>query len=359
MPKPILSLLLVAVTASAQVVSCLISGTLQDPSGAVIPGAEVKVTADLTGFTSTTKTNNEGFFSFPDLTPSTFSVSIAARGFKTYTATGIEIRSGEQRSLGIIQMQVGATTESVVVTAEAAQVMTASGGRTAVLAVKDISELATRGRDIMDAVGLLPGVVDLNESREAASNTSTTNVFILGGRDTQKNITIDGLASTESGSTNTIRTMPTMDSVSELKVLMANYAAEYGRNSGGTIAIITKGGARQFHAVAGWYHRNEDLNANNYFNNRNGLGRSLYRYNLFDYTVSGPVYIPHVFNRDRTKLFFFFSQEIQRQLVPAGIKTVTVPTALERAGNFSQSYDVNGKAQSHLRCTSQPNVLPR
>src|SRR5581483_4211416 len=97
-----------------------------------------------------------------------------------------------------------------------------------------------------------------------------------------------------------------------------------------------------FHASAGWYLRNEKFNANNFFNNQEGLERPAYRYNIANYTVSGPVILPH-FNHDRSKLFFFFSQEFQRQLQAFGTTTVRVPTALERAGNFSQTYDVNAK----------------
>ena len=343
MKRILVGLLLAGVIASAQNVSGLLSGTLQDPSGAVIPGADVKLTADRTGFVRTTKTNNEGFFSFPDLTPSVFTLGISAPGFKNYAQTGIEITSGAQRSLGVIELLVGAAAETVTVTAEAAQVMTASGERAGVLTDSDLTHLATRGRDFMDAVGLLPGVVDLNFTREAPSSASITSVYILGGRDNSKNMTIDGVTNIDMGSGTAARTLPSMDSVAELKVLMSNYAAEYGRNSGGTITVITKGGGRQFHFTGGWYHRHEEFAANNYFNNLNGLGRTPYRYNIFSYTASGPVYIPGKFNSGRSKLFFFFSQEFQRQLVSAASKTVTVPTALERAGNFSQSYDVNGK----------------
>jgi hypothetical protein len=335
--------LLVATLASAQNVSCLLSGTLRDPSGAVIPGAEIKLTAAATGFVRTTRTNSEGFFSFPDLTPSTFNVSISAPGFKNYSQNDVTINSSEQRSLGVVELQVGAATETVTVTAEAAHVMTASGERAAVLTANDLSELSVRSRDFMDAISLLPGVVDLNDTREAPSFTTMNNVFILGGRANQKNMTVDGVTNLDIGDATAVTTLPSMDSVAELKVLMSNYAAEYGRNSGGTVTVITKGGGQQFHVTAGWYHRHEGLAANTYFNNRNGIGKPRYRYNIFSYTVGGPVYIPGKFNRDRSRLFFFFSQEFQRQLVNEGSKTVTVPTALERAGDFSRSFDTNGR----------------
>jgi hypothetical protein len=357
------AVLLAVSTASAQNVSCLLSGTLQDSSHAVIPGAEVKVVSELTGFVRLTRTNAEGFFSLPDLTPSTFTIAIAAAGFKTHTQSGVTARSGEQRSLGLIEMQVGAVGESVEVTAEVAAVMTASGERAAVLTDKDMETLATRSRDVMDAVALLPGVVDLNDTRESASYYGSQSVYIQGGRDNQKNVTVDGVTNVEIGDSTAMRTMLAMDSVSEVKVLMSNYAAEYGRNSGGTVSVITKGGGKQFHATAGWFHRHEQFSANDYFNNRNGLGRSPYRFNTFTGTLGGPLYIPGRFNRDRSKLFFFYSQEIQSQLVNNGSRTITVPTALERSGDFSQTRDINGKLitiyDSQANQTPFPgNVIP-
>jgi hypothetical protein len=114
-----------------------------------------------------------------------------------------------------------------------------------------------------------------------------------------------------------------MDSVQELRVLTSNYAAEYGRNSGGTVTVITKGGGKQFHGSGNWYYRHEDLNANDYFNNLAGRNRTPYRYNITGYTIGGPVPLPR-FKGDRGKLFFFFSQEFQHQRVAYGTK-VTVP----------------------------------
>jgi hypothetical protein len=356
--KQLIVLVCLAASAYAQGVSSLLSGTVHDPTGAVVPQAEVRVVAEGTGFVRTSSTNQEGFFSFPDLTASTFTVSVTARGFKTYTQPGIEIRSGEQRSLGVIAMEVGTAAESITVTAEASTVMTASGERSGVVTDTDLANLAIKSRDIMDAVALLPGVVDLNESRESPSTQSGFNVFILGGRDNQKNMTIDGVTNLDVGDSRAVVSQPSIDSVAELKVLMANYSAESGRNAGGAITIITKGGARQFHASAGWYHRHEQFAANDFFNNRNGVGRPRYRYNIASYTVSGPVFIPRRFNADRSKLFFFYSQEFQEQLVSAASRTVTVPTTLERNGDFSRTFDTNGKLIPVYDARNNQTVFP-
>ncbi len=325
-----------------QNISGSLSGTVQDTAGAMFAGAQIKLSNQATGFLRTAKTNHEGFFSFPDLTPGTYNLEVSGEGFKHYRQEEIAINSSDSRSVGTIKMELGAVTESVTVNAEAAAVALGGSERVGVLTGDDIQSIALRGRDFMDVVGLLPGVVDTNESREAPNPNSVQGIFIAGGRENSKNITIDGITNMDTGNNNATHSMPSMDSVSEVSVKMTNYGAENGRNSGGAINIITRGGSKQFHGAAGWFHRNENFNANNYFNNKQGLQRPPYRYNIASYTVSGPVAVGG-FNRDRRKLFFFFSQELQRQLQAFGTTTVRVPTALERAGDFSQTMDVNGR----------------
>ncbi len=332
---------LLATSAAAQNISGSLSGTVQDTLGAVLAGAEVTLT-NSQGFVRTVRSNDTGFFSFPDLTPSTFTLLVTAPGFKRYEQKEIVVTSSEQRSLGVITMQVGELTESVTVSAEVAAVQLGSSEKGDTLTGRDLEQLALRGRDFMDAVGLLTGIVDTTDSREAPSPTSIGGLYIMGGRNNSKNMTIDGVTNLDTGSNGSVHSMPSMDSVGEIKVLLSNYAAEYGRNSGGTITVITKGGERRFHGSAGFYYRHESFSANGFFANRAGLPRNPYRYKIGSYTIGGPVYIPGKFNRDRSKLFFFFSQEFQQQRVDQGTKIVRVPNALERQGDFSQSLDTNG-----------------
>ncbi len=342
MPRFALLLLFPGLLA-AQNISSTLSGNVKDATGAPIPAAAIALTETETGIARNTRTNADGFFSYPDLRAASYKLEIAHPGFKRYEQTAIDLSSSEQRSLGEIRLALGQLTETVEVTAEVNPVMLSSGERTGSLTGQDIQNMALRGRDFMDSVGLLPGVVDIASSRESPSADSLKSIYILGSRENAKNMTVDGISSVDAGNSAGVMVMPSMDAVGEMKVLMSNYSAENGRKSGGTISVITRGGGRVFHGSAGWYHRHEGLNANNYFNNRNGLARPLYRYNIASYTIGGPIYIPGKFNKDRSKLFFFWSQEFQRQLVNYGAKTVRVPTALERTGDFSQTMDVNGK----------------
>ncbi len=356
-------LLCLPALAPAQNISCALSGTVQDAGGAVIAGASIRLTGEDNGFVRSATTNNEGFFSFPDLTPATFTLAVEAPGFKHYSQTGIEINASEQRSLGQVRLEVGQVSDSVTVTADAATVNLATGERSGTLTSDSLEHLALRGRDIFDAISLMPGVVDTSDGRDAPGPTSIGNIYIAGGRNDSKNMMVDGVTNLDTGSNGSIHTTPSMDSVAEVKVLMSAYSAEYGRNPT-SINVITKGGGKAFHGGAYYFFRNEDLNANDYFNNEAGRPRTEYRYNIFGFTIGGPVIIPKI-NRNRDKLFFFYSQEFQDQVVQYGTKEVTVPTALERAGNFSQSFDVNNPPK--LKPISDPlngnkafpgNILP-
>ncbi len=326
----------------AQNISSVISGVVQDQTGAVVAGAQIKATSEDKGFVRTSVTNSDGFFSFPDLTPATFTLSVNAPGFKSYRQQTIILNSGEQRDLGVIHLEVGGTSDTVTVSAEAVAVNLSSGEKSASLGAQELDTLALRGRDIFDAVSLMPGVVDTSDGRDAPGPTSIGNIFIAGGRNDQKNMTIDGVTNLDTGSKGSVHSMPSMDSVAELRVLTSNYSAEYGRNSGGTVTVITKGGGRAFHGSGYWFYRHEDLNANDYFNNLAGKDRTPYRYDISGYTIGGPVLLPKV-PRDRNKLFFLYSQEFQHKRVAYGTKTITVPTEAERNGDFSHHYDTNGK----------------
>ncbi len=161
---------------------------------------------------------------------------------------------------------------------------------------------------------------------------------------------MDGITDMDTGSNTTLHYEPNMDAIQELKVLTSNYQAEFGRNGGGTITVVTKNGTKDFHGTAAWNHRHEGFNANLWQNNRNGRNAlnvpnsqiSPYRFNVETYSIGGPVFIPKVFNRQKNRLFFFWSQEYTGQFVTGGIQNKYTPTALERIGDFSQSKQNNG-----------------
>src|SRR5207249_1004555 len=147
----------------AQNISCALSGTVEDPASAAIAGAQIKLISEGNGFVRTMSTNAGGFFSFPDLTPATFTLTIGAAGFPNYRQQGNLIGSGDQRNLGIIRLNVGEVTDTLTVNAEMMTVNTSSGEKSGSLGSQELQSLALRGRDIFDAVSLMPGVVDTSD----------------------------------------------------------------------------------------------------------------------------------------------------------------------------------------------------
>ena len=331
--------LLIAAQLTAQNTSGSISGSVKDSAGAMVPNAKVTLTGQQNGFVRTVTTNKEGFFNYPDLTPATFTMKVEATGFKTYSKTDILVNASDRRTENV-SLAIGQLNESITVTAEVMSVNLSSGEGSGTLDGNQLDQIALRGRDLFDAVSLMAGVIDTSDGRDAPGPTSIGNIYILGGRNDSKNMTVDGVTNLDTGSNGSVHSMPSMDSIAEVKVLMSAYSAENGRNPS-SINVITKGGGTQFHGQAAWYFRNEKLNANEFFTNKAGRARVPYRYNIASYSIGGPVILPK-FEKLRNKLFFFYSQEFQRQVVQYGTRTITVPTAMERQGDFSNSRHTNG-----------------
>src|SRR5438552_5311179 len=167
-----LFVLLLPALLPAQNISGALSGTVQDPGGAVVAGVEITLTGEGNGFVRTVRTTNDGFFSFPELAPATFTLAIDAPGFKRYRQTGIAISSSEQRSLGRISLQIGDVTEAVTVSAEVVTVNLTNGEKSDALTSDQLENMALRGRDVFDAISLLPGVVDTSDGRDAPGPSS-------------------------------------------------------------------------------------------------------------------------------------------------------------------------------------------
>jgi hypothetical protein len=324
---------------SAQTTSGEISGRVVDASGAVITGATVTLTNELTSQQLVTKTDSSGSFVFLGLQPGSFAVSIRAEGFKELTKRDLQLTASERLSAGNLRLEIGTTAQNIEVTAEATPVQTRSTERSADLGSKEIATLMTPGRDVLALTRLLPGVV-MND--EGGDQLGTTNAgWVSGVRRDSNAVTVDGTTGNTRGGPS-IETPLNMDAVGEVKLLLNNYQAEYGQSSGAIINLTTKSGTQQFHGSVYYYGRNEAFNANDWFNNNKGVARPQYRYNTVGYNLGGPVYIPGHFNRNKDKLFFFFSQERWPTHTPGTLQLFMMPTQAERNGDFSQSFDKNG-----------------
>ena len=332
--------LLIINIARAQTSSGEISGRVVDSANAAVAGAEVTLSNQLTGEKWTMKSDEAGGFVFVAVQPGLFAISVKAPNFKELDKHDLRLSASERLFAGNIRLEVGAVTELINVTAEATPLQTESSERSALLDSKEISTLMTQGRDVLGLLRVLPGVV---KDGGGAGQLGTQSAGTIGGvRGDNNAISMDGTTGNTRGGAN-FDTPLNMDAVAEVKVLLNNYQAEYGQSSGAIINLTTKSGTQQFHGAAYYYGRNEAFNANSWFNNNTGVARGPYRFNTIGYNLGGPVYVPKKFNREKNKLFFFFSQERWPTKAPGATQKFMMPTALERAGDFSQSFDKNGK----------------
>ncbi len=156
-------------------------------------------------------------------------------------------------------------------------------------------------------------------------------------------LAVDGVVSNDMGTPSVFSSATQMDAIGEIKVILNAYQAEYGGNGGTVVEVVSKSGGTQYHGTAYWYVRNNDFNANDFFNNRNSVARPEYRYNTEGFSLGGPIYIPGHWNKEKTKLFGFYNMELLQSRIPGALTQYSMPTALERGGNFSQSYGTNGQ----------------
>lgn len=347
-PSKLLVTILVALFAlslgQAQNISSQLKGTVVDPAGAAIPGAECILRNQATGAELQTTTAPDGTFTFPVVLAGRYELEIRAPGFKTLRTSNIVITASEVRTLGTLRLDLGEVVESIEVAAAGTPIQLASAEKSGIITPDQLGNIAVKGRDFFAFLITIPGVVDnFSQRRETTSPDAIRGTFINGARENQKNFAVDGITNLDTGSNSTIHYQPNMDAIAEIKVMTSNYQAEFGRNSGGVITVITRSGTREFHGSAYYYYRHEDLNANNFFNNRTRTPKSPYRYRINGYSIGGPIYIPNKFNTNRDRLFFFWSQEFVGMRRDYGTRFVNTPTELERNGDFSQSFDTNGK----------------
>ncbi len=322
-------------TLSAQTVTGSITGVIEDPHGSVIPSVDVKLISQSTGATRNQTTDQRGEFTFDAIPPDIYTVSVEHSGFKKYEQKDLVLNPSDHLSTGQIKLQIGAATESVEVIAEGAAVQTASSERSGVITSEQVQDLTVINRDFTVLASLQPGVA-YSPGAEAQSFSGSSQFNVNGGRAGQNNITIDGIPIENSNGTG-INTFISMDAVSQVKVQSSGYQAEFGRKAGAAIQAVTKAGGQQYHGEVYWLQRNNLFNAKPSFSKTNGLPDPEYHFITAGANLGGPVYIPKLIPRDQKKLFFFVSEEQQREVRPQDVQQVTVPTALERIGNFSQS----------------------
>ena len=328
--------------AMAQETTATVTGQVTDSAGAVVADAEVTLTNLGTRETRTTKSGDDGYYSLTFIVPGFYDLSIKAQGFKEHQRKAIELFVNDRKTLNV-SLEPGAVTESVLVTAETPIIQSAPTVGDVIDNAR-VVELPLNNRNFTQLVNLVPGVTDATEAEDTGL-TATVNISINGTRRNSVNWLVDGVSNTDVGSSITLLSVPTVDSIQEFRVITSVPTAEFGRAAGGVVNLVTRGGTQKFHGGAYEFMRNDKLNANSFFNNAAGTNavtgraispRPILRYNNFGWNLAGPVWIPKIYPRGGDRTFFFFSQEFRRIIRQPAESFVTVPTLREREGDFTQ-----------------------
>ena len=326
-----LALCLLPASMRAQDATGKVAGVIKDPTGSVIPKARVTVTNLGSQVNKVTNTDENGFYQIANLPVGEYEVSAEAPGFSRAVSAGRNSLDINQTLRVDLQMQVGSVSDTVTVESQGSTVETENSTVGGTVTGRAVYELPLNGRNALDLLGTQPGVTPGNPDNISGG----TNYSIGGGRTDSITFLLDG-GNNNNLLNNSYVSNPNPDAIAEFRILQSNYSAEYGRNAGGVVSVVTKSGTNSIHGTAYDYLRNEDFNANDFFSNELGQPRNVLKRNQFGGTIGGPIFIPKVFD-GRNKLFFFFAYQGQRQNSIAQQGNVNVFTPLEAQGNFSQA----------------------
>lgn len=334
MPRCILPILLLAHQAIAQNITGTLLGTLRDSSGAAVSQAEVTLTEKNTQVTTKGATDPAGAFQFPYLKPGPYSLRISAPGFKSVLRDNISISVDDRISLDIA-MELGEVSTTVSIDEKIPVIETEKGALGQVVTERAVQDLPLQGRNVFDLIGLTAGVQTspLGEGRVVSSGSATglavfnaADISINGGRFRTNEFLIDGI-SVMTPVQNAFAISPTPDSTLEFKVMTNAFGPQFGRSGGGVVNVVTKGGTSEFHGSLYEFFRNDRLRANNFFANARGQQRGIFHFNMFGGAIGGPI------RQNRT--FFFADYQGHREGASFGGRSLTIPTAAQRQGDFS------------------------
>ncbi len=315
------------------------SGGVTDTSGAVIPNARITIHNDATGSESVITSGVSGNFTFPNVQTGNYTVRIESAGFQSVTLNGVRVDPSIGRHVDI-SMKPGETSSVITVEAGVNTVQTESAAVGQLVTQEQVKSIQLNGRNPLYLSQLEPGVVR-NAAIASFSFGLDNGLNIGGARSGDSLITIDGAPAVRTRSNGTSVGVADVDATSQVQILTNSYQAEYGRSSGGQVRIVPKSGTSMFHGTAFEYFRNTILNANTWRRKLPTNDLSIqskppgFRYNQYGWNLNGPVYIPHLFNQNRNKLFFLAGQEYVRYNNDDTVFR-RVPTTLMRTGNFSE-----------------------
>jgi len=332
-----LILLTFPLLARGQELAGTFNGTVTDPSGAVIPHATITITLNgVSKASRVVQTNESGNYTATNLAAGTYTITVSDPSFENFSDRNVVLNVAQKRTVNA-QLKVGGQSQTVTVEDNPVALDTESSSQAGTISGTQLRELELVNRNFQQLVTLQPGVVNLLGDQPGFGGiNSTSSVSINGARTTANNWSVDGADINDSGSNSTLLNIPSVDAIQEFTLERSSYDASFGRSGGGQVLVATRSGTSAFHGSAYEFVRTANTNANNYFNNQLGVPRAPDHYNDFGFTVGGPIFIPHVYNTNKTKTFFFWSEE-WRKITEPMTNNVAAPTTAELAGTFYET----------------------
>jgi outer membrane receptor protein involved in Fe transport len=325
------TVVLLCVPAFAQT-NGVIRGTVKDPSGAVVQGATVTASQAGTSAARSATTDKDGDFEIPEVAVGAYSVTVEARGFKKYVAKEVGVSIGHVTVVNIL-LQIGEAAETVTVEAQAGQVETTSTQLGAVVNDRAATELPLNTRDVYQLLQLQPGVQSQVGANLFYGSSNAGVVSVNGGRGRANDYMVNG-GSANDVFVNLPAIQPSPDAIEEFRVLTNTFDAEFGRNSGAVVNVVTKSGTNKIHGDVYDFFRNTVLDSGNYFDNASGLPTADFKQNQFGGTIGGPI------KKDKTFIFGSYEGRRNRQGISSG--NVILPTSAELNGTGSYSGGLSG-----------------
>jgi hypothetical protein len=355
---PIAALAALTPLLHAQSSTAELRGLVTDESNALIPNARVEVVRIDTGELRVFTTGSSGQYVVPQLNPGGYEIRVDAQGFRRHVRQGVVLEVGQRASIDI-RMELGAVAERVQVTGAAPLLDTTDASLGQVVENRKILDLPLNGRNILALAALTTGVtpgtsfgIGIPDGRAALVQAAMSNVSINGGATSSNEVLIDGVPLSLCCQ-NQISFQPSIDTTQEFRVRANMYDAQYGRTGGGVITFASRGGSNEIHGSLYHFLRNDNLDANNFFNNRSGVRKGHFVYNQFGGRIGGPIV--------RNRLFYFFNYEGLRN-VRGFFEAGRTPTGAERAGRFTDNiFDplTGNAANNYTRAPFPSNTIPQ
>jgi hypothetical protein len=337
--------------AVAQDANATITGNVSDEQGQVLPGATITLTNENTKTTRTTVSDARGDFRFTTLVPGNYAVKAEMQGFKAFERRGNVLNASSTLSLGALKLMLGQMSEVITVQESGSKVNVEETQHTGLLTSTQIEQLQTKGRDVVNLLRAIPGV-RYGEDTDALGDSFGTDIpNISGQRNHWNRATLDGMNANESGGGGKMGSALSIDAISEVKVLLNTYRAEFGGAGGANIQVISKSGGSDYRGTAYYLARRTSWNANRWENNKADVERPEYNYNTYGFNLGGPV------PGQKEKLFFFWNTELPLKKGSGALMRWQMPTELERRGDFSQTF-VNGNTVNKVSVLDPITGLP-